>query len=563
MILTKIRIKNFRSILDSGEIHLAKDDLITAIAGQNESGKTAFLKALKYFEEGKYVGFDDDARLCDDYPRVEATFCLKDDEFELFKNEYGLEIAKYFKNTGITFSRGKEKEANDENINYIKFDDSVIKAIDSLNASKEPEDAKITVAQIVERLSGIRPKFIYYSGELDSNILPGEIMVSEIQNNQAVKDFEKVYDIDFAELFTNKYNNQKRTYKFDLVSANASDSLNSFWNQKISGEKSEYKYKISFSENSADLLLSKLQFYIANEDGIPLKMSQKSDGFRWFSGFTLRLRAHGVNPGDSHGFILLLDEPGLGLHEIGQRDVRHVIDEISGKSNIQVILSSHLPLILGGDKIKFNQILLATKNRVGNSSFGRINQVSSSDGAMDALSPIRSAIGLVSVSGFSKGEKVVVVEGISDYYFLRTLLDDSVKIIPAFGADNVRNVFAILFGWGVEPRAIFDGDSKGVRAYRNIKSHFAFQDDMANHMLFTLKDGKIIEDLVSPSDIKRVLDEFDGVKYKSDKSNLDNVEQPGKNLFFFRFYDMYGRGDLKLSKVTLNNVKELLDFINS
>jgi hypothetical protein len=48
------RIWDFKSVTDSGECHLSADN-ITVLAGQNESGKTAILQALRDFdlEEGE------------------------------------------------------------------------------------------------------------------------------------------------------------------------------------------------------------------------------------------------------------------------------------------------------------------------------------------------------------------------------------------------------------------------------------------------------------------------------------------------------------------------------
>ena len=51
MRLKSFRIKNFRSIVDSGWNNLAYDN-ITALIGQNESGKTTVLEALQSFSEG-------------------------------------------------------------------------------------------------------------------------------------------------------------------------------------------------------------------------------------------------------------------------------------------------------------------------------------------------------------------------------------------------------------------------------------------------------------------------------------------------------------------------------
>lgn len=54
MKLTAFRIKNFRSIIDTGWHELAHDN-ITCLIGQNESGKTSILEGLKAFHDGMLV----------------------------------------------------------------------------------------------------------------------------------------------------------------------------------------------------------------------------------------------------------------------------------------------------------------------------------------------------------------------------------------------------------------------------------------------------------------------------------------------------------------------------
>ena len=55
------RIKNFKSIKDSGVCTLS-GDRITALAGQNEAGKSAVLMALRDFDTGPSLPAD--SRLC-------------------------------------------------------------------------------------------------------------------------------------------------------------------------------------------------------------------------------------------------------------------------------------------------------------------------------------------------------------------------------------------------------------------------------------------------------------------------------------------------------------------
>ena len=54
MQLVSFRIQNFRSIVDTGWHALAHDN-ITSLIGQNESGKTSFLEALKAFHDGRLI----------------------------------------------------------------------------------------------------------------------------------------------------------------------------------------------------------------------------------------------------------------------------------------------------------------------------------------------------------------------------------------------------------------------------------------------------------------------------------------------------------------------------
>ena len=54
MQLVSFRIQNFRSIVDTGYHALAHDN-ITSLIGQNESGKTSILEALKAFHDGRLI----------------------------------------------------------------------------------------------------------------------------------------------------------------------------------------------------------------------------------------------------------------------------------------------------------------------------------------------------------------------------------------------------------------------------------------------------------------------------------------------------------------------------
>jgi predicted ATP-dependent endonuclease of OLD family len=79
MRLLAFRIKNFRSIVDSGLKYLSPDN-ITVLIGQNESGKTSVLEALKAFSDG--IITDDMLRSDLSLPEVSCLFGLEPAELK-------------------------------------------------------------------------------------------------------------------------------------------------------------------------------------------------------------------------------------------------------------------------------------------------------------------------------------------------------------------------------------------------------------------------------------------------------------------------------------------------
>jgi AAA15 family ATPase/GTPase len=89
MNLLKFRIKNYKSIVDTGWCELSGDN-ITVLAGQNESGKTNILKALRDFDlpnKIKDSSFPDGK---DDTPEIECIFEVTRKDLENIFNELNL-----------------------------------------------------------------------------------------------------------------------------------------------------------------------------------------------------------------------------------------------------------------------------------------------------------------------------------------------------------------------------------------------------------------------------------------------------------------------------------------
>jgi len=57
MRLHSFQIRNFKSIIDTGECKISDIDNIVILAGQNESGKSSVLEALDFFANGPSKNF--------------------------------------------------------------------------------------------------------------------------------------------------------------------------------------------------------------------------------------------------------------------------------------------------------------------------------------------------------------------------------------------------------------------------------------------------------------------------------------------------------------------------
>jgi predicted ATP-dependent endonuclease of OLD family len=89
MKLISFRIKNFRSIVDSGYCSLAHDN-ITALIGQNESGKTSVLEALRSFSDGSIVS--DILRSDLSLPEISCKFSLSVEELNFISRSINLPV---------------------------------------------------------------------------------------------------------------------------------------------------------------------------------------------------------------------------------------------------------------------------------------------------------------------------------------------------------------------------------------------------------------------------------------------------------------------------------------
>ena len=178
---------------------------------------------------------------------------------------------------------------------------------------------------------------------------------------------------------------------------------------------------------------------------------------------------------------------------------------------------------------------------------------------------------LLKVLHFRVDKRNVLLEGISDYYFLQAFRHCSetndVNLIPSTGATNIPQLVSLLIGWGLEFLVVLDNDGEGIRVADELKSELMVPE---NRIVFVSKQKECsIEDLFTHGDFNKfVLDETTANKDPEIKNSkfLKN-EDPDKVLLAKKFFEKIDKTrkdgkEIELSSPTLNNFQRVFEKID-
>jgi predicted ATP-dependent endonuclease of OLD family len=166
--------------------------------------------------------------------------------------------------------------------------------------------------------------------------------------------------------------------------------------------------------------------------------------------------------------ILLLDEPGLSLHGLKQRDFRETITRLSVKN--QTIYSTHSPFLVGPDELDIVRVVELKDRKTGTKVH---TTISSSDPA--GLLPLQEALGYDLAQSLFSQQRNLVLEGITDYWYLdataqllRTAniidLNEKIALVFANSAGKVVYYATILHAHNLKVAALLDSDAAGDQA---------------------------------------------------------------------------------------------------
>jgi hypothetical protein len=619
MRLTKFKVTNYRSVVDSGWVDAER---VTAFIGVNESGKTNLLLPLwklnparegainptSDYPKGNYAAIRANPGAfkfitahfeCSDYAAQLEAVCGIDRKFlgsvevsRYFDGRFEIAFPDYKRRTGIAVDdiQAPLQDAKLEIASItpltkeVNLKPRILKTLESALEANSLQtyaaDIKLLIrelkshlpeapashSEIVPRFTKAiqlfeamafelnvtppeqvqhvcnhvlqnLPKFLYYSnyGNLDSEIYLPHIVQNlkrdDLGAREAAKartlrvlfDFvtlkpEEILELgrdfrdqearqptdpEIAAIATKK---RDRTILLNSAAANLTKSFRDWWKQG--------NYSFEFQADG-----DHFRIWVSDSNRPEkVELEDRSSGLQWFLSFYLIFLVESSR--HHRDAILLLDEPGLTLHPLAQRDLVAFFDNLSHTN--QIIYTTHSPFLVEADSLdRVRKVYVGSDGSTqASADLRKGHDDPRKNGATYA---IHSALNMAVADSILLGSHPIIVPGTSDQYHLTTikaLLIDGGKISPqrelvfppSHGAKNAKVVASMLTGRDETlPVMLFGGAESGRTMARDLK-HGLYQSAKERILLTDAYAGftdSEVEDLFPSDFLADVVDRWE------------------------------------------------------
>jgi energy-coupling factor transporter ATP-binding protein EcfA2 len=513
MILESARVENYKCIEDSTEFSIRS---LTALVGKNESGKTALLKALYRVNPILPV---DGLFLDTEYPRrrwaayrlrkesqpdrvVTATWRLEDHDLAAVADLLGPDALPGYT---VSVSRGydnrlrwhievDERRVVSNLVRRAKLDTEEIRLLwaatsvdelaqalrglesptPALSALRLDVDALLSGGPIADQVASLLearlPRFLYFA---EYHRLPGEVSIDELMRKKAANELTVVDTIFLAllELANTTPEDLQQIDQFEYlvaeleaVSQRITREVMEYWSQDRS---LEVDFRVDAARphdpppfNTGYVMRTRIR---NRRHRVTLGFDERSQGFIWFFSFLVWLshirRDHGTE------YVILLDEPGLGLHARAQMDMMRFIRE-KLLPGYQVVYTTHSPFMIDGEHL--DGLRTVEDMSDGDAVLGtKVGDRALSTDA-DTLFPIRAALAYDVARRVVTGPQTLLVDRPSDVLYLkwfsrelqlqgRAHLSPSWSLVPIGGLDSIAPFVALFAGQEQQIAVLTDG----------------------------------------------------------------------------------------------------------
>ncbi len=408
--------------------------------------------------------------------------------------------------------------------------------------------------EVFDAVISAMPTFVYYSnyGNLDSEIYLPHVVENLERDDLGAKEAAKARTLrvlfsfvqlqakeilelgrDFqdpndpkrepTEEELEEINEAKRTRSILLQSAGAklTQSFREWWHQ------GDYRFRFEADGNH-------FRIWVADDHRpTEVELESRSTGLQWFLSFYLVFLVESSS--EHEKAVLLLDEPGLSLHPLAQRDLSAFFQSLSESNSI--IYTAHSPFLVDPDWLERARKVYVTDDGTTKAT-PDLRYSNDSEAQVGAAYAAYSGVGLNVAESLLLGCQPVIVEGPSDQFYLtaiKTLLLSGGKITPkrdlvfppSGGTKTARIVASILTGRDESlPAVLLDGDAQGRRMAEELKA--TLHSDKPKRVLlaneFAGYDNAEIEDLFP---VHLLADEMDRIE-RVPETRLADVICEGK-----------------------------------
>lgn len=496
MKLVRARVTDFKSIDDSGWVDI---DVVTSMVGKNESGKTAFLGALKRLNP---VDGDQEFEL-KDFPRkgyvkyrrrhednpatvVEAIMTLSDAESKKVAAQIGegvilseeINVSKNYKNELIWDFELDEAamarhlldaaELPPEIANHAGNANSVKELLRTLEAlDVKPVSVGRLITSIYEQFSertpkdvvedilySMMPKFVYFD---EYSTMHGRISIQDMLKRVEAGEDISESDHTFMSLLAlvgadledlqNQTNYEYMKAELESASISISDEMFEYWAQN---KQLRVEFDLSAADpNDMPPLNEGTILHVRiwnNRHRVSVPFDDRSKGFVWFFSFLTYFSS--IEEQEECDLVLLLDEPGLNLHALAQNDFLRFIDERLAPKH-QVIYTTHSPFMINLNHLDRIRTVQDVDDR------GTVISSDTLSNDQDTVFPLQVALGHNLAHTLFLAPHCLMVNSAADMIYLQILgeicaskgyqrLDPRWVVIPVGNADNLPMFVSLL-----------------------------------------------------------------------------------------------------------------------
>lgn len=295
-----------------------------------------------------------------------------------------------------------------------------------------------------------------------------------------------------------------RSYKLNAASVRLTEEIKKVWMPNPDRPEAD-KLKVTADGQY-------LKVVVEDDIGVDIELDQRSEGFQWLVSFFVVFFAEAM---DKHkNAILLLDEPGMSLHGLKQRDFRDTITRLAEHN--QTIYTTHSPFLVGPDELDLVRVVELKNRKEGTKVH---TTISSSDPA--GLLPLQEALGYDLAQSLFSQQRNLILEGITDYWYLDASaqllsdagiesLNDKIALVFANSAGKVVYYATILFAHNLKVAALLDSDAAGDQAAQqeNLVHTLGNKNILRTKDFVSGVEKAEIEDLLRETLVKVVKDEY-------------------------------------------------------